>query len=103
MLVRGLRSGCTRGLSHCSGGGIEGYRRRLITFSIIPPPSNNNTNIFQLLPALSHAPFHSGLRTMASLVTEKHEWTAVRVRDTFLDYFKKNGHTFGGSSHCEML
>ncbi len=23
-------------------------------------------------------------------------WTAVRVRDTFLDYFKKNGHTFGG-------
>jgi hypothetical protein len=35
-------------------------------------------------------------RTMASeTVVEKHEWSAVRVRDTFLDYFKKNGHTFG--------
>ncbi|GES56938.1 alanyl-tRNA synthetase, cytoplasmic [Aspergillus terreus] len=26
------------------------------------------------------------------------EWTAKRVRDTFLDYFKKNGHTFVASS-----
>ena len=25
------------------------------------------------------------------------DWTAQRVRDTFLDYFKKNGHTFGES------
>ena len=32
---------------------------------------------------------------MASLVDEQHEWNAVRVRQTFLDYFKKNGHTFG--------
>jgi alanyl-tRNA synthetase len=23
------------------------------------------------------------------------QWTAVRVRETFLDYFKKRGHTFG--------
>lgn len=23
------------------------------------------------------------------------EWPALRVRDTFLDYFEKNGHTFG--------
>lgn len=33
--------------------------------------------------------------TMASLVNEQHEWNAVRVRQTFLDYFKENGHTFG--------
>lgn len=33
--------------------------------------------------------------TMASLVDEQHEWNAVRVRQTFLDYFKENGHTFG--------
>jgi len=26
---------------------------------------------------------------------EQHEWNAVRVRETFLDYFKKNGHEFG--------
>lgn len=25
----------------------------------------------------------------------KEEWPASRVRETFLDYFKKNGHTFG--------
>lgn len=30
-----------------------------------------------------------------SLVEEKHEWGAVRVRDTFLNYFKERGHTFG--------
>lgn len=23
------------------------------------------------------------------------QWSAVRVRETFLEYFKKNGHTFG--------
>lgn len=32
-----------------------------------------------------------------SLVGEKHEWGAVRVRQTFLDYFKDRGHTFGMS------
>ena len=25
------------------------------------------------------------------------QWTAAKVRDTFLDYFKHNGHTFGSS------
>lgn len=37
--------------------------------------------------------FYSG--KMASPEGEQHEWSAVRVRNTFLDYFKKNGHTFG--------
>lgn len=32
---------------------------------------------------------------MASLTEKQLAWPAVKVRDTFLDYFKKNGHTFG--------
>ena len=32
-----------------------------------------------------------------SLVDEKHEWPATKVRDTFLEYFKERGHTFGRS------
>jgi alanyl-tRNA synthetase len=30
-----------------------------------------------------------------SLVDEKHEWGAARVRETFINYFKERGHTFG--------
>jgi alanyl-tRNA synthetase len=37
---------------------------------------------------------------MASLGSE---WTAQRVRDTFLDYFKQNGHTFVPSSPVAPL
>jgi len=37
----------------------------------------------------------SGSAIMTSQVNGEHEWSAVRVRNTFLDYFKKNGHTFG--------
>lgn len=32
---------------------------------------------------------------MASTAPETPEWSAQRVRDTFLDYFKENGHAFG--------
>jgi alanyl-tRNA synthetase len=30
-----------------------------------------------------------------ALHDEKHKWGAQRVRDTFLEYFKERGHTFG--------
>ncbi|EDU50574.1 AlaS Alanyl-tRNA synthetase [Pyrenophora tritici-repentis] len=38
-----------------------------------------------------------------SLVEEKHEWSAARVRQTFLDYFKERGHTFVPSSSVVPL
>lgn len=34
--------------------------------------------------------------TFDRMTSPSSEWTAQRVRDTFLDYFKQNGHTFGG-------
>jgi hypothetical protein len=51
-------------------------------------------------------PLHDGNAQAAnmSLAQEKHEWGAVRVRQTFLDYFKERGHTFGKYSHlCSDL
>jgi len=32
---------------------------------------------------------------MASTVDKDVKWPAAKVRDTFLEYFQKNGHTFG--------
>ncbi|KAF2405139.1 putative alanyl-tRNA synthetase [Trichodelitschia bisporula] len=40
--------------------------------------------------------------TLSSGETQ-HEWNAKRVRDTFLDYFKQNGHTFVPSSSVVPL
>lgn len=36
---------------------------------------------------------------MTTLAEEKHEWNAPRVRETFLEYFKSHGHTFGRFPH----
>ena len=38
-----------------------------------------------------------------ALVYEQHEWGAKKVRQTFLDYFKKNGHSFGMSWTIDSL
>ncbi|KAF2846835.1 alanyl-tRNA synthetase-like protein [Plenodomus tracheiphilus IPT5] len=38
-----------------------------------------------------------------SLTDKKHEWGAVRVRQTFLDYFKERGHSFVPSSSVVPL
>lgn len=56
------------------------------------------------LPRTFHPPrfVHTtttSFRTVARMASDNgsgSEWTAHRVRDTFLDYFKQNGHTFGG-------
>lgn len=34
---------------------------------------------------------------------DKPEWGAVRVRQTFIDYFKERGHDFGTSSIALLL
>ncbi|KAJ9625151.1 Alanine--tRNA ligase [Taxawa tesnikishii (nom. ined.)] len=40
---------------------------------------------------------------MASTTDQSPEWSATKVRSTFLDYFKKNGHTFVPSSSVVPL
>lgn len=67
---------------------------------------------FHTTPGLSSRVFHAPLRSppqihnnpqksivqiarMVSTASAEEQWTASRVRDTFLGYFKQNGHTFG--------
>jgi alanyl-tRNA synthetase len=45
-------------------------------------------------PLLTH-PTPSLLFARMASDTSRPEWTAPRVRETFLEYFKQNGHTFG--------
>ena len=67
-----------------------------LSHSISLKPGNNKPLIF-----FKHEPlrdvqcFGSNYPRMGS-TTEK--WPAVRVRDTFIEFFKKNGHTFGNAS-----
>jgi len=52
-------------------------------------PYFNLVNAFDLGQKTSHRHFK-----MSTHVGQE-QWTANRVRETFLEYFKKNGHTFG--------
>lgn len=42
-------------------------------------------------------------RMASTLPSEAPEWSAQRVRETFLNYFTGNGHTFGKFLCCEAL
>lgn len=44
-----------------------------------------------------HAQYTSAFFGTMTDSTGNHEWNATRVRKTFIDYFKENGHTFGES------
>lgn len=46
-------------------------------------------------PTTPHTTTVPAYTRMASDPKGSPDWTAKSVRDTFLDYFKKNGHTFG--------
>ena len=35
------------------------------------------------------------VRRFSMAESKSQQWTALQVRDTFLDYFKQRGHTFG--------
>ncbi|KAI5366429.1 Putative translation protein, beta-barrel domain superfamily [Septoria linicola] len=43
------------------------------------------------------------IRRMASTTGQEPEWSAVKVRKTFIEYFEKNGHTFVPSSSVVPL
>lgn len=50
---------------------------------------------------LKHAHIHDAQyfgSKVPKMGSQKEEWPAVRVRHTFIDFFKKNGHTFGSTS-----
>ena len=70
---------------------------RLSCLSQSSHSSLHHTRLFTHTRHLSLPLHHDGNAQAAnmSLVDEKHEWSALRVRQTFLDYFKQRGHTFG--------
>ena len=92
--------------------------RRPISLTLPPPPALHPTN-HQIPPHQHRRPLASTTTNIAAgtirttpnrLSTTRNftqtsrlyttqvampEWTATKVRETFLEYFKKNGHTFG--------
>lgn len=58
---------------------------------------------FALHSSNSHRVYCAAFSKMASSNSEESKWSALRVRETFLDYFKKNGHNFGELSMCSFL
>lgn len=80
---------CGRGLSH---GQIPPRRHPLLSI----PRTFSRHNIISCSNNTTHVPLTTRFYSMSSAEGQQQtEWSAVKVRDTFLDYFKKNGHTFG--------
>lgn len=72
--------------------------RKALQLPRAPPQATTN---LQTRPNNRRAFSHSSpnLKTLSEAVSPSShlnmEWTAVKVRETFIEYFKKNGHTFG--------
>lgn len=72
--------------------------RRIYTTFIIHGPSSRLFHGWLHSPAHIHSKPQNNIVKivrMASTISAEEPWTASRVRDTFLGYFKQNGHTFG--------
>ena len=67
--------------------------------SVTPRLSHGYSRSFSKHPQTLDAPFHfQFVRQYSSRAVKmgsQEQWPAARVRETFLEYFKKNGHTFG--------
>ncbi len=66
---------------------------------VTPRLSHGYSKSFSKHPETSDARFHPLLirqhSTRAVKMGSQEQWPAARVRETFLEYFQKNGHTFG--------
>lgn len=80
--MRGPRvvSNCGQFLSHSFSNALQ-HRYKLT----VPAPGRD----------FNKQSFFINQYKMSSTVTEEEKWPALRVRETFLDFFKRNGHTFG--------
>lgn len=61
---------------------------------LLLPPLHSRTAAAPFTPS---TPFSARAPAAAMASDEQPQWAAARVRQTFLDYFKERGHTFGRS------
>ena len=73
-----------------------------ITSSRRPTTSNLSKVQLSSLKPFTSLGANQYCRAMGSVTDEQPEWTALKVRNTFLDYFKQNGHTFGNLCNSEF-
>ena len=69
-----------------------------LTHLLSPFRSQPRTFYHLHTPPLSSVLFARTITRSSSMASDNHhdlEWNAKRVRDTFLQYFKQNGHKFG--------
>jgi hypothetical protein len=83
----------------CSDSNVARSLRRHYHHQTIPtlffPPPRRPAPRFRPPFSCASLPIPSTFRMASSLVEETHEWTAPKVREAFLNFFKENGHTFG--------
>lgn len=74
---------------------VKGFCSRLSHTPFIKYVYNFHGNPFASVRRLAHSKNSVRQSSIMSTTAGEEQWTALLVRETFLDYFKKNGHTFG--------